>query len=105
MSINYSFIVPVYNRPEEVRELLQSILEQENYKRTFEVVLVEDGSQNTSQSVVETFMPLLEKGMITLTYLKKKNTGPGDSRNYGMRHAWEIIILFWTLIVFCHQAI
>lgn len=105
MSINYSFIVPVYNRPEEVRELLQSILEQENYKRTFEVVLVEDGSQNTSQSVVETFKPLLEKGMITLTYLKKKNTGQVTPAIMECVTPWEIIILFWTLIVFCHQAI
>lgn len=45
--MKYSIIVPVYNRPDEVEELLQSLTEQE--LKDFEVVIVEDGSQKTLQ--------------------------------------------------------
>ncbi|MEA1786351.1 glycosyltransferase [Arenibacter sp. GZD96] len=81
MELNFSFIIPVYNRPEEVRELLQS-LSQQTYSKPFEIVLVEDGSTDTAQEVVSCFAETLH-----ITYLIKSNTGPGDSRNYGMRRA------------------
>ncbi|MGI9547959.1 MAG: glycosyltransferase [Flavobacteriaceae bacterium] len=81
MSLKFSLIVPVYNRPGEVRELFQSLVDQ-TYKKEYEIVLVEDGSQQTSEEVVTDF-----KSLLTITYLSKKNTGPGDSRNYGMAKA------------------
>ncbi len=79
--VSFSFIVPVYNRPNEIRELLQSVTEQ-TFNMPFEVVIVEDGSSETSAAVVEHF-----KDQLQLAYYAKPNTGPGDSRNYGMARA------------------
>jgi len=75
-----SFVVPVYNRPEELRELLESLVAQT--APVFEVLVIEDGSAVTCFSVVEDFQKQLP-----LVYFYKENTGPGDSRNYGMSKA------------------
>jgi len=81
MDLFFSFIIPVYNRPEEIRELMGSLLQQ-TYKKSYEIVVVEDGSDQSAEEVVREF-----KEKLFITYLKKKNTGPGDSRNYGMQRA------------------
>ena len=81
MEVYFSFVVPVFNRPGEVRELLESLAIQ-TYSSPFEVVIVEDGSSVPSENVIGEFSDRLH-----LSYFKKKNTGPGDSRNYGMRRA------------------
>ena len=81
MKLNYSFIIPVYNRPGEVRELLESMLKLQ-FDRDFEIVLVEDGSSISSGSIATEFQQQLN-----ISYHYKKNTGPGDSRNFGMRKA------------------
>ena len=81
MEYFYSFIVPVYNRPDEIDELLYSIQKQKG-KLAFEVVIVEDGSTNTCQHVIKKY-----ENNIQINYLEKRNTGPGDSRNYGMLNA------------------
>ncbi len=81
MSANFSIIIPVYNRPEEVRELFES-LDNQTYKGKYEVVLVEDGSELTASSVVDEF-----NSRLNIKYLVKNNSGPGDSRNYGMKRA------------------
>jgi len=78
---SYSIIIPVYNRPEELDELLSSILVQE-YTDTFEICVIEDGSQQKSNLIVEKYTTKL-----SIRYFEKENTGPGDSRNYGMKHA------------------
>lgn len=81
MKLGFSIIIPVYNRPEELAELLQSILLQHNLP-DIEIVVVEDGSDKTSELVVNQYADRLN-----IKYCVKKNTGPGDSRNYGMTHA------------------
>jgi len=81
MKFEYSFIIPVYNRPEEIRELLQSML-QLHFSRSFEIVIVEDGSSVSSEEVIKEFSDKLN-----ISYYYKENTGPGDSRNYGMKLA------------------
>ena len=81
MKRNYSFIIPVFNRPQEVKELLESFL-QLDFHGDFEIVLVEDGSTETSETVVEEFSKIL-----SISYFFKQNSGPGDSRNFGMKHA------------------
>ena len=81
MSLQYSFIIPVYNRPEEVRELLESML-QLQFSRDYEIVIVEDGSSITSKEIVEKFQEQLN-----ISYYFKPNSGPGDSRNFGMKKA------------------
>ena len=76
----YSFIVPVYNRPEEVDELLDSLTRQS--LNDFEVIVVEDGSSVPCQEVCRKYADLLP-----LHYFAKPNSGPGDSRNYGVERA------------------
>jgi len=77
----YSIIIPVYNRPEELDELLASIQHQE-FSGSFEVCIIEDGSYLKSNSIAEKY-----KNDFLIQYFEKENTGPGDSRNYGMKHA------------------
>lgn len=77
----FSLIIPVFNRPEEIEELLHSLLLQ-NYKSSFEVVIVEDGSTLPCQEIVEKFQSKLD-----VSYYFKPNSGPGDSRNFGMNKA------------------
>ncbi|MEL0456811.1 glycosyltransferase [Flavobacteriaceae bacterium SZ-1-7] len=79
--LQFSFIIPVYNRPDEIQELLQSFETLEGDK-DFEIVIVEDGSQKSSKQVVEGFAKKLN-----ISYFYKENSGPGDSRNYGMQRA------------------
>lgn len=81
MKFSFSLIIPVFNRPDEIRELLESLLHQ-SYNEPYEIVIVEDGSDTTSKTVIEDY-----KEKLNITYLFKKNTGPGDSRNYGMHRA------------------
>ena len=76
----YSIIVPVYNRPQEVAELLESLTQQTI--QDFEVVLVEDGSTITSEQVFEQYSTKL-----SIQYFFKPNTGPGPSRNFGFGKA------------------
>lgn len=78
--MKYSLIIPVYNRPEEVDELLESLTRQ-TYK-DFEVVVVEDGSQIPCKEVVERYADKLE-----VHYYEKANSGPGQTRNHGARHS------------------
>lgn len=80
MQLKLSLIVPVYNRPGEIQELLESLTEQ-TYKE-FEVIIVEDGSKLKCDQVCETF-----KDKLNLTYYFKTNSGPGDTRNYGCERA------------------
>lgn len=81
INLSFSFIVPVYNRPNEIRELLDS-LKVQSYNKPFEVVIVEDGSNISSQEVVNCY-----RNDLAIAYYKKTNSGPGDSRNYGMSRA------------------
>ncbi len=79
--MEYSFIIPVYNRPNEIEELLESFVAQ-NTKLNYEVVIIEDGSTITSEKIIEKFQEQLQ-----ISYYFKQNSGPGDSRNYGMQRA------------------
>lgn len=86
--MNYSIIVPVYNRPDEVDELLQSLTAQT--LTDFEVIIVEDGSQTRCENVCNKYADVL-----ALHYYYKENSGPGQSRNYGAEraHGRYLIIL------------
>ena len=77
----FSLIIPVFNRPDELRELLDSLSHQD-YKKDFEVIIVEDGSSLSSKAVVEEY-----KVKLNISYHFKENSGPGNSRNFGMRKA------------------
>lgn len=70
----------MFNRPDEVDELLQSLVGQT--LKDFEVVIVEDGSEKPCKDVCDKYA-----GKIDLKYFMKKNSGPGQSRNYGAERA------------------
>jgi glycosyltransferase involved in cell wall biosynthesis len=76
----YSVIIPVYNRPDEVDELLQSLTSQ-SFKN-FEVIIVEDGSSVPCETVTQKYAELLQ-----ISYYSKPNSGPGQTRNYGAERA------------------
>lgn len=76
MKMRFSIIIPVYNRPQEVDELLDSLTHQ-SFK-DFEVVVVEDGSTENCEQICQKYADKL-----TLSYYYKANSGPGPSRNYG----------------------
>ena len=76
----FSLIIPVFNRPDEVQELLESLTLQRC--KDFEVVIVEDGSQVPCDKIVEAYSDRLD-----IHYYNKPNSGPGASRNYGAERA------------------
>ena len=78
--MKYSVIVPVYNRPDEVDELLESLSNQT--QKDFEVIIVEDGSVKTCKDVCDKYA-----GILALHYYAKENSGPGQSRNHGAERA------------------
>ena len=86
--MKYSIIVPVFNRPDEVGELLESLTGQ-TFK-DFEVIIVEDGSAKKCKDVCDQFA-----GILPLRYYYKDNSGPGQSRNYGAERAsgeWLVVL-------------
>lgn len=72
----YSVIIPVYNRPDEVDELLESLSHQ--ILKDFEVLVVEDGSSVPCKEVTDKYRLSME-----VRYYAKPNSGPGQTRNYG----------------------
>lgn len=81
MDIHFSIIIPVYNRPQEIEELLKSCAQQ-TFLNEFEIIIVEDGSAISCNKVVESF-----KDRLNIKYFYKENSGAGASRNYGMQQA------------------
>ena len=77
----YSFIIPVFNRPSEIDELLNSFCHLD-YDKDFEIVIVEDGSDIKAENIVAKYNDRLR-----ISYYFKENSGPGDSRNFGMQKA------------------
>lgn len=82
MQLSYSFIIPVYNRPQEIEELLSSFLQLKTEGLDYEIIIVEDGSSLPADKIVANF-----KNKLPLSYYTKENSGPGDSRNFGMKKA------------------
>ena len=85
--VRFSVIIPVYNRPEEMDELLESLCRQT--WSDFEVIVVEDGSQRDCQEVVEKYQSRLQ-----IYYFRIANSGPGLARNYGIKKANEKYFVF-----------
>ena len=85
--LKISLVIPVYNRPGEVEELLQSLSLQSD--KDFEVIIVEDGSSESSLKVVESYSDRLD-----IKYYFKANSGPGPSRNFGCKEAKGDYLVF-----------
>lgn len=80
MSRLFSVIIPVYNRPEEIAELLESLIHQQD--KNFEVLVIEDGSTNPCKAIVDGY-----RSRLSIKYYYKENSGQGFSRNYGFERA------------------
>jgi len=86
--MNFSIIIPVYNRPDEVEELLKSLTKQT--EQNFEVVIVEDGSEIKCDKITEKY-----KSSLDVNYFFKENGGPASARNFGMTKAkYDYFIFF-----------
>jgi len=81
LNLKFSIIVPVYNRPKEIDELLESLAKQD-FSEAFEVLIIEDGSIEKSEHIIEKYTSQLD-----LNYHFKENSGAGASRNFGMEQA------------------
>lgn len=94
MKPTFSFVIPVYNRPDEVDELLASLARQAPCP-AMETIIVEDGSAIPCETVVQK-----HAGELTIRYFAKPNSGPGDSRNYGVARAeGEYVIILDSDVV------
>ena len=81
MKLNFSIIVPVYNRPNEIDALLESLTKQ-RFSGDFEILIIEDGSENAADNIVEKY-----QSQLNVNYFFKENSGAGASRNFGMQKA------------------
>jgi glycosyltransferase involved in cell wall biosynthesis len=76
----FSIVIPLYNRPQEINELLHTLTAQ-TYTQ-FEVLVIEDGSLNDAKTIVESYANKLD-----ISYYVKENEGQGFARNYGFAKA------------------
>jgi glycosyltransferase involved in cell wall biosynthesis len=81
LKVSFSIIIPVYNRPIETEELLESLTNQD-FSDDFEVLIIEDGSTQKSALIADNY-----KNQLNLKYFFKENSGAGASRNFGMQQA------------------
>lgn len=84
----YSIIIPVYNRPGEVEELLESLAAQT--VKPFELLIIEDGSKERCDHLLGRY-----RSFFTIHYYYKDNSGRSDTRNYGMERAKGDYLLFF----------
>lgn len=87
MQKTISIVVAIFNRKDELFELLNSLIAQTD--KDFEVIIIDDGSFVDLVPTVETF-----KEMLNIQYFKKANSGPGLSRNYGANRAKNDWLVF-----------
>lgn len=76
----FSIIIPVYNRPGEIADLLESLAAQT--VKNFEVVITEDGSTIPCRDICDRYADRLD-----ITYLQQENIGRSPARNNSMEHA------------------
>ena len=81
MDLEFSIVIPVYNRPDEIDELLKS-LSQQTYQEKFEIIIVDDGSSLKSEECIKKYQDQLD-----IAYFYKANSGPGLTRNFAMQKA------------------
>ncbi|MCF8241917.1 MAG: glycosyltransferase [Melioribacteraceae bacterium] len=82
--LHFSVIVPTFNRSGELKELLDSLINQTFPKDEFEVLIVDDGSTDNTEELITSFQ---NDTSLNLTFLKQDHKGPGTARNYGMNEA------------------
>lgn len=84
MITKISLIIPCYNRVDELEELFPSIFEQTLENNKFEIIVVDDGSTDSTKAFMKRTM---KKSKLHISYLEQENKGPGKARNLGMENA------------------
>lgn len=85
--LKISIIIPVYNRPDEIDELLESLVLQTD--KDFEIIVVEDGSTLDSKHIIDKY-----SGKLSIFYYFIPNSGAGQARNYGVeRSNGEFVVI------------
>ena len=84
-----SVIVPFYNVEDYIEKCIKSLLNQT--LDDLEIILVNDGSKDNSESIAKKYLNEYPKKII---YLEKENGGLGDARNYGIPYAKGEYIAF-----------
>ncbi len=87
----FSVIVPTYNRADEISELLNSLVNQTIDDSLFEVIVVDDGSTDSTREIISN---LHSKTSLNISFLKQDHKGPGEARNFGMANAKGEYLLF-----------
>jgi glycosyltransferase involved in cell wall biosynthesis len=87
----YSIIVPSYNRSEEIKELIDSIIQLNFDRSRFELLIVDDGSTDSTLDLLEGYKKDLGSSLV---YYTQKNQGPGAARNTGMSKASGDFFIF-----------
>lgn len=86
----FSIIIPIFNRPEDLKVLLESMKKQVFPGRNFEVLIIDDGSTENIKSIVDDY----PEANFNLRYFHQSNQGPGTARNMGMKKADNAVIIF-----------
>lgn len=79
---SFSIVIPTYERPAQLAACLQALARLDYPSEKFEVIVVDDGSARSPESVIEKF-----RGQLDIRPLAQKNTGPAGARNFGAAHA------------------
>ena len=95
--MRFSVVIPTYNRSEKLKECIEALFAQEYNKKLFEIIVVDDGSQDDTLTVIE---KLKKKSPVALSFFSQKNQGQGVARNTGISHAkGEIVVLIGDDII------
>ena len=86
--MNFSIIIPLFNRPQEIDELLESLTKQT--VKNFDVIVVEDGSDVKAENIIEKY-----KDVLDVKYFFKENSGPGTTRNFGAEKSGKDYFIFF----------
>jgi len=91
MELFFSIITPIYNRENEILDLIDSIINQSISSKNYELIIVDDGSTDGSINLIEN---KIKSSNIDIFLIKQKNNGPGSARNKGMENARGNFFLF-----------
>lgn len=91
MFTSFSVIIPTYNRRDLLMSALAAYLVQSQLHMVHELLVVDDGSTDDTESAVREYA---RRAPFRVRYLKQRNKGPAAARNYGVREAQSDLVLF-----------
>lgn len=95
--MRFSVVIPTYNRSEKLKNCLKSLFEQDYSKHEYEIVVIDDGSNDDTQQILKKFQ---KKSPVPLSFFSQQNQGQAIARNFGIQKAvGEIILLIGDDII------